>query len=58
MTTKKRKKDPNDDEKVKFCFRGRYPKKHTHKISAQFSCLEGVVLKRFCDKIFFIKVTY
>ena len=23
MMTKKRKKDPNDDEKVKFCFRGR-----------------------------------
>ena len=22
MTTKKRKKDPNDDEKVKFCFKG------------------------------------
>ena len=26
MTTKKRKKDPNDDEKVKFCFRGKQMK--------------------------------
>ena len=24
MMTKKRKKDPNDDEKVKFCFRGSF----------------------------------
>ena len=24
MTIEKRKKDPNDDEKVKFCFRGYY----------------------------------
>ena len=23
MTIEKRKKDPNDDEKVKFCFRGK-----------------------------------
>ena len=26
MTTEKRKKDPNDDEKVKFCFRGTFQK--------------------------------